>query len=233
MANEIVTLNPDLAIANWTDEREAVLADSAAEWGFVKIESDEMLETVANIAKRAKKLVKQLSEKRLELTRPADEFKKKVCAAEKKEAKKLDDLIDATTKAMSAYVTMKNRLAEEERRRIEAEQAKMAEAEVERQRKATEANALFGIDASAAPLPSAPIPTFEPTLQKARASDASFTEVWTYQVTDANRVPRELCSPDPDKIKALLKVKKAEGYKYDEIVVEGITISTTVQVRSR
>jgi hypothetical protein len=133
---------------------------------------------------------------------------------------------------MGAYALAKARKAEEERRAIEAQQAAIAEAEVERQRRAEAAASAFGVS-NTFTAPSAPMPQLEPTTTRAKASNASFREAWTYEIINPNLVPRELCSPDPEKIKALLKSKKAEGYKTDEIVVQGLRISTTIQVRSR
>ena len=70
-----------------------------------------------------------------------------------------------------------------------------------------------------------------PTMPKASAN--RMVERWDFAVTDAHAVPRELCSPDERKIRAFLAAKKAEGYKADQIVIDGIRISATVQVQSR
>lgn len=227
--SNIITLNGNLEVEDWVANRDEVLAEGNT---IQVISNDDDLDRLSSIVARAKKLVKKLSEKRKEITSPADEFKKKVMAVEKKETELLNKLIAHGDKLMGAYALAKARQAEEERRAIEAQQAALAEAEVERQRRAEAAASAFGVNNTVA-APSAPIPQFEPVTTRAKASNASFTETWTYEIINPNLVPRELCSPDPEKIKALLKSKKAEGYKTDEIVVQGLRISTTMQVRSR
>lgn len=227
--SDIITLNGNLEVEDWVANRDEVLAEGNT---IQVISNDDDLDRLSSIVARAKKLVKKLSEKRKEITSPADEFKKKVMAVEKKETELLNKLIAHGDKLMGAYALAKARQAEEERRAIEAQQAALAEAEVERQRRAEAAASAFGVNNTVA-APSAPIPQLEPVTTRAKASNASFTETWTYEIINPNLVPRELCSPDPEKIKALLKSKKAEGYKTDEIVVQGLRISTTMQVRSR
>ena len=227
--SDIITLNANLEVENWITDRESVLAEGEA---ITSISNDSDLDLMSAIVRRAKKLVKKLSDKRKEITSPADDFKKQVMAVEKKETEQLNKLIARGDELMSAYALEQARKAEEERRRIEAQQAAFAEAEVERQRRAELAASAFGVDHNIS-VPSAPMPDFRPTIAKAKASNASFTEVWTYEVVNPNLVPRELCSPDSAKISALLKSKKAEGFKVDEFVVPGLKISTTMQVRSR
>lgn len=227
--SNIITLNGNLEVEDWVANRDEVLAEGNT---IQVISNDDDLDRLSQIVARAKKLVKKLSEKRKEVTAPADEFKKQVMAVEKNETELLNKLIAHGDKLMGAYALAKARKAEEERRAIEAQQAAIAEAEVERQRRAEAAASAFGVSNTVA-VPSAPMPQLEPTTTRAKASNASFRETWTYEILNPNLVPRELCSPDPEKIKALLKSKKAEGYKTDEIVVQGLRISTTMQVRSR
>jgi hypothetical protein len=227
--SNIITLNGNLEVEDWVANRDEVLAEGNT---IQVISNDADLDRLSQIVARAKKLVKKLSEKRKEVTAPADEFKKQVMAVEKTETELLNKLIAHGDKLMGAYALAKARKAEEERRAIEAQQAAIAEADVERQRRAEAAASAFGVS-NTFTAPSAPMPQLEPTTTRAKASNASFREAWTYEIINPNLVPRELCSPDPEKIKALLKSKKAEGYKTDEIVVQGLRISTTIQVRSR
>ena len=227
--SNIITLNGNLEVEDWVANRDEVLAEGDT---IQVISNDADLDRLSKIVARAKKLVKKLSEKRKEVTAPADEFKKEVLAVERKETELLNKLIAHGDKLMGDYALTKARKAEEERRAIEAQQAALAEAEVERQRRAELAASAFGVNPLTIPT-AAPMPELHPTTTRAKASNASFRETWTYEIINPNLVPRELCSPDPEKIKALLKSKKAEGYKTDEIVVQGLRISTTMQVRSR
>jgi hypothetical protein len=227
--SNIITLNGNLEVEDWVANRDEVLAEGNT---IQVISNDADLDRLSKIVARAKKLVKKLSEKRKEVTAPADEFKKQVMAVEKNETELLNKLIAHGDKLMGDYALAKARQAEEERRAIEAQQAALAEAEVERQRRAELAASTFGVNQLTIPA-AWPMPELHPKITRAKASNASFRETWTYEIINPNLVPRELCSPDPEKIKALLKSKKAEGYKTDEIVVQGLRISTTMQVRSR
>lgn len=241
-SQSLVQLNTSLEAVQWQQQRADVLERGKL---IESVADNDQLDTVTRIAKEAKTLVKTLANKRLELTRPLDAAKKSLMDFEKSETKSLNALIEKLDGMAAAYAREQARKAEEERMRIEAAERARAEAELAARQKAEEeaakaaaANSAFGLGgAPVAPPPPAPAPaptlTPVPTVQKARSSSASFTEVWKYDVIDPNAVPRELCSPDDAKIRACLAARKAEGYKTDQVLITGLRIYADVQVRAR
>lgn len=241
-SQSLVQLNTSLEAVQWQQKRADVLERGKL---IESVADNDQLDTVTRIAKEAKTLVKTLANKRLELTRPLDAAKKSLMDFEKSETKSLNALIEKLDGMAAAYAREQARKAEEERMRIEAAERARAEAELAARQKAEEeaakaaaANSAFGLGgAPVAPPPPAPAPaptlTPVPTVQKARSSSASFTEVWKYEIIDPNAVPRELCSPDDAKIRACLAARKAEGYKTDQVLITGLRIYADVQVRAR
>lgn len=241
-SQSLVQLNTSLEAVQWQQKRADVLERGKL---IESVADNDQLDTVTRIAKEAKTLVKTLANKRLELTRPLDAAKKSLMDFEKSETKSLNALIEKLDGMAAAYAREQARKAEEERMRIEAAERARAEAELAARQKAEEeaakaaaANSAFGLGgAPVAPPPPAPAPaptlTPVPTVQKARSSSASFTEVWKYEIIDPNAVPRELCSPDDAKIRACLAARKAEGYKTDQVLITGLRIYADMQVRAR
>ena len=237
----IAQLNTSLEAVKWQQQREDVLNRGKL---IETVADNDQLDVVTRIAKEAKTLVKTLANKRLELTRPLDAAKKTLMDFEKDETKSLNALIEKLDGLAAAYAREQARKAEEERLRIEAAERARAEAELAERQKAEEealkaaaANSAFGLEGApvAPPPPPAPAPVLTPipTVQKAHSSSASFTEVWKYEIIDANAVPRELCSPDDAKIRASLAARKAEGYKPDQVLITGLRIYADMQVRAR
>ena len=222
MTNAVI---PADVLTPWLAERDSLVARATA---VTAIASDSDLETAGEIQTAISKAVKKLEAERKSVTAPLDDAKKQVMAQEKKLAAPLNAELTRLKSLTSAYATECARRIEEERRRREEEERRAAEAAV-----AAEDADPFGFNASpdvqAAPAQPSPMPM--PTMPKASAN--RMVERWDFAVTDAHAVPRELCSPDERKIRAFLAAKKAEGYKADQIVIDGIRISATVQVQSR
>lgn len=208
--------------AAWIAKRDAVM-DTAAE--VTAVASDQELQFAGEVQTEISKLVKKLETERKAVTAPIDDMKRAIMAKEKELATPLKAELERIKALTSAYATECARRIEEERRRREAEERRAAEAAV-----AAEEADPFGFNAPAPAAPAAaPMPM--PTMPKSAAN--RMVERWDFEVVDANAVPRELCSPDERKIRAVLAAKKAEGYKADQIVIAGVRISATVQVQSR
>lgn len=133
----------------------------------------------------------------------------------------------------TAYANMLAKKVEEER--LAREAAERALAEEEAARAQAEANAAFGFTPAETPppVPPPPMPLPAVTTTGPHTSSNRFVEKWDFTITDANAVPRELCSPDAAKIRALMAAKKAEGYKASQIVVAGLKITSSVQVYAK
>lgn len=208
--------------AAWIAKRDAVM-NTAAE--VTSVTSDQELQFAGEVQTEISKLVKKLETERKAVTAPIDDMKRAIMAKEKELATPLKAELERIKALTSAYATECARRIEEERRRREAEERRAAEAAV-----AAEEADPFGFNAPAPAAPAAaPMPM--PTMPKSAAN--RMVERWDFEVVDANAVPRELCSPDERKIRAVLAAKKAEGYKADQIVIAGVRISATVQVQSR
>ena len=241
-SQSLMQLNTSLEAVQWQKQRADVLERGKL---IESVADNDQLDVVTKIVKEAKALVKTLANERLKLTRPLDAAKKSLMDFEKSETKSLNALIEKLDGIAAAYAREQARKAEEECLRIEAAERARAEAELAARQKAEEeaakaaaANSAFGLGETPV-VPTAPVPppppvlTPVPTVQKAHSSSASFTEVWKYEIIDANVVPRELCSPDDAKIRAFLASRKAEGYKPDQVLITGLRIYADMQVRAR
>lgn len=222
MTNAII---PADVLTPWLAERDALVARADA---ITAVTCDSELEDAGAVQTAISKAVKKLEAERKAVTAPLDEAKKQVMAQEKKLAAPLNERLAVLKSLTSAYATECARRIEEERRRREEEERRAAEAAV-----AAEDADPFGFNASpdGQSFPAQPSPVPIPAMP--RTSSNRMVERWDFAITDANAVPRELCSPDEKKIRALLAVKKSEGYKADQILINGIKISATVQVQSR
>ena len=187
---------------------------------YPAIASDDELDRAGEIQTNISKLIKKLETERKAITSPLDEAKKKIMAEEKRLVKPLADELDRLKKITSAYATECARRIEEERRQAELAERRAAEAAV-----AAEDADPFGFNAPATPPPAMPIPQVS---SMAKTSCNRIVERWDFEVLDANAVPKELCSPDPAKIRAFLASRKAEGYKADQVLVNGLKIFSTV-----
>ena len=240
--SSLITVNTaDIEAKEWLAKRDNTVAQAKA---ITKVTNDEELEIAGKIETSCKKQAKALSEIRLKLTRPLDEAKKTIMEREKELVKPLNDEQTRINKLTTAYATELARKAEEERRRREEAERAAAEAQLaaeqaaqEAAEKAAQANAAFGIASAPVPATPAPVPPAVPlptiTTTGPHTSSNRFVEKWDFTIVNANAVPRELCSPDEAKIRALLATKKAEGYKADQIKIEGVSITSSMKVYAR
>lgn len=233
--SQVITVNKaEIEAKEWIAKRDALAARGKA---ITQVTNDDELEVAGKFEADCKKQIKALSEMRLKLTRPLDEAKKEICAKEKELAKILDTEQKRVNVMTTAYANELARRAEQERLAAEAAERAAAEAAVaaeEAAAQAQQANAMFGLDAATpSPAPAPVIPTPVVTTTGPHTTSNRFVEKWDYQITDPNAVPRELCSPDESKIRALMLAKKSEGYKAAQIVVAGIKFTSAMQVYSR
>lgn len=225
MAN-IVEVKTEIQAVDWIAERDALVAKAK---DVKNVTNADEFESAGAIQAKGQKLIKKLENTRKEVTGPLDEIKKQIMAQEKAMRKDIETEVARIQRLTSAYATEQARKAEEERRRIEEAERKAAEAQV-----AAEAAAAadpFGFNAPAAPVVTPVIPVA--TVHKAHSTSNRVVEKWDFTVVDANAVPREFLSVDETKIRAFLQAKKAEGYKADQVVINGLKISATMQVYSR
>ena len=220
--NDVIQFEHSCAV--WIEQSKALVAEASA----IRDVSDALtFEDAGSIQSRIAKHIKAIEAERKAATAPLDALKKELVAAERRLAQPLADELARLKAATSAYATACAKArAEEEARRLAAERA-AAEAAV-----AAEDKDPFGFNApaEATPLPPAATPL---STSMPKSAFTRTVERWDFEVTDSNAVPRELCSPDPQKIRAFLSGRKAEGYKAADLVVPGLKIISTMQVQSR
>jgi len=233
--SQVITVNKaEIEAKEWIAKRDALAVRGKA---ITQVTDDGELEVAGKFEADCKKQIKALAEMRLKITRQLDEAKKEICAKEKELAKVLDEEQKRVNRLTTAYANELARRAEQERLAAEAAERAAAEAAVaaeEAAEDARQANAMFGLDAATPAAPAAsvvPVPVV--TTTGPHTSSNRFVEKWDFQITDPNAVPRELCSPDEAKVRALMLAKKAEGYKAAQIVVPGVKFTSAMQVYSR
>lgn len=237
MTNEVITVNPaDIEAADWMAKRAELIERGRT---ITSVNTEEELEVAGKFETDCKKLVKKLADIRKGITGPLDEAKKEIMAKEKTLAAPLIGAQTRVNSLTTAYANMLAKKAEEERLAREAAEREAAEralAEEEAARAQAEANAAFGLPDGGTPTPPPPSPVVPlPTVTTTgpHTSSNRFVEKWDFTITDQNAVPRELCSPDPAKIRAFMAAKKAEGYKASQITVAGLKITSSVQVYAK
>ena len=224
----------------WIARRDETVA---AALGIVSVSSDAELEAAGKVQTTLTRLVKELEAERMNMTRPLDALKKLVMDKAAEMYAPIHNQLERIRKLNVAYATEKARLAKEETERIaklERERIERETAErVERERlAAAEAAAVFGesavVDAGAGQAQGQPVvPQVVPRHAPPRTSVNSFVEVWKFDIVDSEKVPRELCSVDEQKIRAFLNYKKSLKLKPDEIVIAGVRVYSEMSVRAR
>lgn len=221
MSDVVALTNRDFATV-WTQAKASCLITASA---ITAVTNDQQLEEAGAVQTVISKLIKKLETERKLVTSPLDDAKKQIMAEEKKLAKPLQDELARLKVLTSAYATECARRIEEERRAAELAERRAAEAAL-----AAEEEDPYGFNTPAT-TPVTPLPTFISSMPTTTSN--RMVEKWGFEVIDANAVPKELCSPDERKIRAVLASRKAEGYKADQVVINGLRIFSTVQVQSR
>lgn len=207
----------------WIAERDGLVALAKS---VETVDNDESLQVAGDIQTKMSKAIKRLETERKNITSPIDDLKKKIMAEEKRLATPLSNELTRIKALTTAYATECARRIEEEKRRRETEEARLAEAAA-----AAAESDPFGFNAEGSS--PAVVPTRVPIADMPKTTANRMVEKWDFRITNEHLVPRELCSVDERKVRALLAQKKAEGYKADQLVIAGIAITSSVQVYAR
>ena len=229
--------------AAWIATRNATLIDAAK---VVKVDNAEELSVAGAVEAQAKKLIKQLGEERMKITKPIDDIKKQIMDAEKVMIAKLDTEARRINSMMSAYATkqmLAEREAQRKREQEERDRAEAAAAEAARiEHEAAQAQALaeetFGPGAVAKSVAEpvqvekvfVPVTTY---VEPPRTSTNSFGMVFKFEVTDPSKVAREFLSVDDSKIREFLAYRKKQGDTAKTLVLDGIRVWEEASVKSR
>lgn len=200
------------------------LADTTAALApIVAVESDADARRAKNAVKAVKSVVKIISEARLAATRQADAWKKSIIAQEREFCAAANKEIDRVDKLVGAYVAAKEQAEADARR---AEEAKRLAEIAEAQRIAEAEAALTGKEVAV------PVSVAEPEPQKKSPIVQGVTSrtVWTFEVVDADAVPRAYCAPDEKAIRAYMDAAKKSGASVESLAIPGIVFRKEIRV---
>lgn len=183
----VATQDPNTALASLEQRAEPVLR-----WLHdLKVTSPEEQKNAEDLLISARQAWKQADEKRRELTRPLDDAKQRIIELFKPYMNRLETGINILNRELTGYHESLLALRrEEERRAMEAQAARMKEAEETGE--VVELVELFAI------------PNVVKT-SRAHLGTVTYRDDWDVQVVDADKVPRDLCEPSMSRIRARVK----------------------------
>lgn len=199
------------------------LADTTAALApIVAVQNDADARRAKNAVKAVKAVVNLIATARLDATRKADAWKKRVivqerefCAAANKEIARVDALV-------GAYVAAKAQAEEEARR---AEEAKRA-AELAEAQRIAEAEAVLTGKEIAVPVPVVE----EPQKKSPIVQGVTARTVWTFDIVDPDAVPRAYCAPDEKAIRAYMDSAKKSGASIESLSIPGVAFRKEIRV---
>jgi hypothetical protein len=198
--NEITDYNAALAdAAQWLARRDELAAQAAAI--PAQIETPEQAQTAAALQSEIKHHVKDLSTRRLELTRQIDALKKSLMDQEREMAAPIAEPLEGIKKGLTNYQT---RQAIEAQREADRRAQEALDAEEARARAAMEREELFGGPVETAQPEPAPEQA-APTTRVEKLKGVRTVKRWSHTVIAPLKVPRDFCTPDDARIRAHCK----------------------------
>jgi seryl-tRNA synthetase len=206
---------------------EAIIKDLGDKSIEVKIANDNELADATELLKLVKLKIKQIEERRIDLTKPLNDYIKNLNA----EFKPFKEKAEEIKKLIESEILRYNKIREE-RLRIEAEEKRKAE--LQRLKEEEEKSRLLGkvFDDSNQDVIADALKTQHDKLEnkdivvdtgiKTDNVNTSIRKQWTYEITDENQVPRDYCSPDHYKIQTAIKngVREVSGIRiYEKEIV--------------
>ncbi len=159
--------------------------------GEITVATDQEQKQAEDLLISARYALKQATEKRMELTRPLDEAKKRIIDLFKPYVSRLEQGIDAVNSALVKYHSKK---------RIEAEAARLAAFAEE----AARIRCAQGTGEIIEPL-QLPVQDPVPSTSRAHLGSVSYREDFEVQIVVPDLVPRDLCEPSMTRIRARVK----------------------------
>jgi hypothetical protein len=157
----------------------------------LKVTSPEEQKNAEDLLISARQAWKAADEKRRELTRPLDDAKQRIIELFKPYMYRLETGINILNRELTTYHQSLVALRQEEERRVmEAQAARMKEAEE------------TGEVVEPVELPQ--VPNVVKT-SRAHLGTVTYRDEWDVQVVDAAKVPRDLCEPSMPRIRARVK----------------------------
>lgn len=162
-----------------------------------------------DVGKMVSNKIKELNEKRLEMTRPLDTSKKLIMAEFDKLIAPLERFVNDTKAAMLTFHRAEEaRIAEERRKELERQKAEedARRAREEAEKKAAEEAGVPDLGEPMYKKPEnvqvapAPLPEVKKTVRGDYAT-ATAKANWQFEVLDPDEVPRQYCEPSKDHIR--------------------------------
>jgi len=157
----------------------------------LKVTSPEQQKNAEDLLISARQAWKEADEKRRQLTRPLDDAKQRIIELFKPYMNRLETGINILNRELTTYhqslVALRH---EEERRAMEAQAARIKEAEQTGE--------------VVEPVELAAVPNVVKT-SRANLGTVTYRDDWDVQVVDAAKVPRDLCEPSLPRIRARVR----------------------------
>jgi hypothetical protein len=190
--------------------KKIVMNELSEKVNAIIIDNDESFGKANDLLTLIKKNIKEIEIKRKTITQPYRNFVSAINEDFKEVTSKADEIKDSLSVKIIAY----NKILEDKRKKeAEATKAKELAELKEAQEKADLKAKLFE-----SPIEEKKSEAIEQAIEikkekpveikrgfKTTASTTSFEKFWNYEITDPELVPKNLCSPDPMKIRSAIK----------------------------
>ncbi len=191
-----------------------MLYESAA---ALKISTKDEAEMASGSLQKVKALSKTLDDRRKEITKPMDEAKKSVMALFKKPMDILENAERAFKKALLDFQMAEERKLEAARAAAEMERLKEEQRLIAEQKKLTKNTTVENIDRIREIVEAKQEIADERKAEERQIEEqkkvegVSVREVWKFEITDINLVPREYMIPDEKELQKFAQVYKGQG----------------------
>lgn len=200
------------------------LADTTAALApITAVQNDADARRAKNAVKAVKNVVKAISTARLDATRKADAWKKRIIEEEREFTAAANAEIARVDGLVGEYVTAKAKAEEEARLAAEAARA----AELRQAQLEAEAEAALTGNAVAVPMQ---MPDEEPQKKTPLVQGVTARTVWTFTITDPDAVPRVYCSPDEKFIRTYMDEAKKSGASIESLKIPGVAFRKEIRV---
>lgn len=226
MTTDLIAIpQPDvlMRLSEWTGKRTELLQSAAA---MKTVETDRDLDATGALQTLIGKHIRDLETERKRVTAPIDKLKKDIIDQEKDMRAGLEVEHARLKRLNDAYATRKAIEAEAERKRLRLEEEHRRMIEAEKQMAAQE---LFGPETVIEPTP-APVIAPAPIQDRAQLSNNRTVKRWSYQVIDAQLVPREYLCLEERKVRGYIAYCEKMG---TDPVIPGIQFEARMSVEGR
>ena len=189
----------------------------------VTISNDAEMQSVGNLLRMIKTRAGEMTDKRMEITRPMDESKARIMGLFKPIEEKLKN---AETIIKRGILSYQQKIADENRR-LQLEADKAAKEAEERRKAAIVRDAEQAMEQGKPELAVAYIEKAEAVYiapvnvaKERRPEGISMSKIWTYEIVDAAKIPREFLMIDEKKLQKyaanMKDTAKVEGVRFFE-----------------